>query len=128
MNRIEKKTSRVILLQRVSLVILLVAFHSAVAAEVQDHRKDANIFADRENSTSIRGTKMLKNIPNLSNILPQQKERIVGGTTVQEGAYPFFAQWMKGCGGSRKFKMHQQTKQISEIKYSNFSNKHSHPR
>jgi hypothetical protein len=30
------------------------------------------------------------------------KERIVGGNTVEPGAYPFFAQWMKGCGGTRE--------------------------
>ena len=34
--------------------------------------------------------------------VPKPKERIVGGTTANAGAYPFFAQWMKGCGGSRK--------------------------
>jgi len=32
--------------------------------------------------------------------LPQTIQRIVGGNTVTPGAFPFFAQWMKGCGGS----------------------------
>jgi hypothetical protein len=32
--------------------------------------------------------------------IPKPKERIVGGETAVAGAYPFFAQWMTGCGGS----------------------------
>jgi hypothetical protein len=32
--------------------------------------------------------------------VPKPKERIVGGETAVAGAYPFFAQWMSGCGGS----------------------------
>ena len=99
--------SQIMFLLQLLSVIVLLGCHGAGAAKVasnlDDTGKEANIFVDRDNSTRHHSADKLQNIPDLSTILPQQKERIVGGNTVQEGAYPFFAQWMKGCGGSRKF-------------------------
>lgn len=59
-----------------------------------------NLAASSQEEPAKDGIQSTINFEALKNA-PKPKERIVGGKTARPGAYPFFAQWMKGCGGSR---------------------------
>ena len=69
------------------------------------HGPQATATAINNNNNNTTNVTDIIDNNNLKNLLPTPKERIVGGTTVDQGAYPFMVQWMKGCGGSCKFRL-----------------------
>ena len=82
---------RAVLLHVLALGALL-GLRGTCDASIADH-PDIIKPISLGDSSSMTNDTSIYDFHNISSILPQQKARIVGGSTVEVGAYPFIAQW-----------------------------------